>query len=246
MNNARHNDSKKRTIPKSKFPCPAGCGALALVAVNDVNNHLDQCLDLSNDEDGANAAVFGGVTDLSDHSERNNDSLHQSEYTAKSVGRVKRSCSHSPLAEGTDGPNAFSHMMKRSATVFSKSRNKANLIRHRFHLHNVGGMVTWSSNDYAENNSNCIQSIEKGENIDGVNRSTVSGEEIQWSTVVKMKSMKDYELTISTSVPSYPGSKTEMLVQRHSRLSVSGKLTHVKLAFLFYNSRYPCTLQIIL
>ncbi len=42
-------------------------------------------LDLSNDEDGANAAVFGGVTDLSDHSERKNDSLHQSEYTVKSV-----------------------------------------------------------------------------------------------------------------------------------------------------------------
>ncbi len=233
MNNVRNIDSKKRVIPKSTFACPAGCGEL--VGVNDVNNHLDRCLGLSNDDGGANAVVFGGVADLSDHGERQKDSLHQSEYTIKSVGAgMKRAPSHSALADGMDVPNAFLHIMKRSATVFSKSRNKENLIRHRFHLHNVDGMVTWTSDDSAENNNNCIHSVEKrGKNT-----------EIQWSTVLKMKKMKDYELTVSTSLPSSPGSKTEMLVRKHSRLSVSGKPTHVKLAFLVYNSRCQFAIRI--
>ncbi len=63
----------------------------------------------------------------------------------------------SPLAtknpamnDGTQ--NVFSHMMKRSAALFSNSEN---VTRQRFHLHNIDGFVTWTSEYEEENGSGC-------------------------------------------------------------------------------------------
>lgn len=52
--------------------------------------------------------------------------------------------------DGTE--NIFAHMMKRSAALFSKSEN---VTRQRFHLHNVDGFVTWTSDDDEEHYSKC-------------------------------------------------------------------------------------------
>jgi len=45
--------------------------------------------------------------------------------------------------------NAFSHIMERSATVFSSNKScnndDGNVICHRFHLHNSEGYVTWTT-----------------------------------------------------------------------------------------------------
>ena len=237
MSNKRSSDNKKRSI-LSTFTCPAGCGTL--VSVEGVNDHLDRCLGVvgvSNDDgDGVKAGVFYCDTDFSNHCERRgtvatetNDITHQPENEITSIGGVKRARSQPPVAytpppaSVTDAPNAFSHMMKRSAAVFSKANNKENLIRHRFHLHNVSGHITWTSVD-GDENSICMESLEtKRKTTDNRERvgSIVSREEIQWSTVIKMKGMKEYELAISAYLPSYPGSNTDKLVRRHSRLSVS-------------------------
>ena len=87
--------------------------------------------------------------------------------------------------------NAFSLMMERSATVFStnKSRNNdhGNVIRHRFHLHNSEGHVTWNTQD------NC-----DGENHDGDSNGTEIGtsisaglsRDIHWSAIIMMKQVK--------------------------------------------------------
>ena len=237
MSSKRNSDNKKRSI-LSTFTCPAGCGAL--VSVEDVNDHLDRCLGVvgvSNDDgDGVEAGSFYCDTDLSNHCERRgtvatetNDITHQPENEITSIGGVKRARSQPPVAytpppaSVTDAPNAFSHMMKRSAAVFSKANNKENLIRHRFHLHNVSGHITWTSDD-GDENSICMEPVAtKGNTTDNRERLglIVSREEIQWSTVIKMKGMKEYELAVSASLPSYLGSNTDKLVRRHSRLSVS-------------------------
>jgi hypothetical protein len=237
MDNARNSSKKKRSI--STFACPAGCGAR--VSGSDVNDHLDRCLGVSND-DGANSGGGCGGTILSHHDERRvtscltNSSSHLSKCEIESTGGMKRVRSHSPSADTPPiATNAFSHMMKQSATLFFKSCNKENLIRHRFHLHNVNGLVTWSADDGDENSNWGIFAGMKGNDtgeVDRVNEqpskqnweslgSTATIQEIQWSTVIKVKGMKEYELTVSSSLPSSQGNKTERLVQKHSRLSVS-------------------------
>jgi hypothetical protein len=99
----------------------------------------------------------------------------------------------------------------------------------------VNGLVTWTSDDGDEKNNCTIFSGMKGNDIGEVDKvneqpskqnweslgSTVSIQEIQWSTVIKAKGIKEYELIISSSLPSSPGNKMERHVQRHSRLSVS-------------------------
>ena len=63
--------------------------------------------------------------------------------------------------------NAFTHMMQRSAAVFSKSDSKEDVTRQRFHLHNVEGLVTWTSeyddvsNDDHDDISDKIQGEQK-------------------------------------------------------------------------------------
>jgi hypothetical protein len=135
--------------------------------------------------------------------------------------------------------NAFSLMMERSAAVFSTNKNRNNndgsVIRHRFHLHNSEGYVTWTTQD------NC-----DGENHDGDLNGTgiisANWSSESWSAIIIMKKVKcvntrmgdstsydEYhhqkalELTMSSSLPSSTIQRidTTRLVRKHSRLSVS-------------------------
>lgn len=130
------------------------------------------------------------------------------------------------------------------AVLFSKSRNKEHLLRLRFHLYNVDGLVKWTS-DYNDKNSNCKESVEeKIRNADGFDRdflvSNVPSEEVHWSVVIRMKGMIDFELKISAVRPSFTRSKIEMLVletRRCSRLLVYKHNLQTAVLFLRYRWR---------
>jgi len=79
------------------------------------------------------------------------------EMQVKAFSKLSPEKGNSPFASTSpakkDGAqNIFAHMMKRSAALFSKSENVA---RQRFHLHNIDGFVTWTSEDDEENFSEC-------------------------------------------------------------------------------------------
>ena len=114
-----NSNKKKRPIVTSVFfDCPLGCGAK--VTEQDVNTHLDNC--------------------IGNHSTVNNStSNYNTKKPSESINTNKRTRLDTKT---NDAPNAFQHMMKQSATVFKKK----NIIRHRFHLHNVEGLVTWATN----------------------------------------------------------------------------------------------------
>lgn len=224
MENARNNGNKKRSLSTSSFACPAGCGAR--VTGRDINDHLDQCRVTSNNYIGAN--------DVSIHGERQSDMTNGKTNTShrqptnereSTIMMPKRARDTLPA---TAASNAFSHMMKQSAAVFSKSCKKDNgVTRHRFHLHNTDGLVTWTSGLGAENNKRDEdtpednQAQESPRNKTESSPSAVPSEEIQWSTIINIKRLKGYELIISSSLPTSQGDKVNMLVRRHSRLSVS-------------------------
>ena len=206
MNHARNNSSRKRPLPL--FECPLGCGEHVTEA--SVNMHIDKCIGSSDSKTMLGVSI----------------------NTDNDVGDVKlqptkRKCN--------DSVNAFSHMMKRSATVFSKDDTTKNIIpviRHRFHLHNTEGLVTW----------NCIDDDSDCSTDDKVDCGGV------WSATTLMKKVKVIhlgeeqssgspnqkrggdsstddkvlELTISSAIPPYPQDKKRWrLVRMHSRLSVS-------------------------
>lgn len=197
-------------------------GCRTLVSEFDVNDHLDRCLGGHCDEKD--------IATVDDDGETN----------------AKHASSNSTVSVVINTPptkNAFSLMMERSAAVFStnKSRNNdhGNVIRHRFHLHNSEGHVTWNTQD------NC-----DGENHDGDSNGTEIGtsisaglsRDIHWSAIIMMKQVKRVntrlgdntsyderhqqkalELTMSSSLPSSTIQRIEnmRLVRKHSRLSVS-------------------------
>ena len=130
-----------------------------------------------------------------------------------------------------DSVNAFSHMMKRSATVFSKDDTTKNVIRHRFHLHNTEGLVTWNciddDSDCSTDKVDCcgvwsatalmkkVQVIHLGEEQSSSSPNQKRGGDSSTDDKV-------LELTISSDIPPYPQDKKRWrLVRMHSRLSVS-------------------------
>lgn len=254
MNNARSNSSRKR--PLIFFACPAGCGAS--VTTMNVNLHLDRCLgNLSDDKKSASIdsptvredtsrGILDAETTQSADNITNND-VDDDEPTAKRKRPVRANAMKTPSTI-KDAPNAFSHMMKQSATVFSNTSNNENIIRHRFHLHNAEGLVTWTSeeDDYAsEKNVDAAGDETNTKEFDNTAPQIAAGD-IHWSTTTTIKKVKtainaeqkpctdnspnketksidekELELTISCSVPFPQGDKTQRLVARHSRLSVS-------------------------
>ena len=176
------NKKKKRPVTDLFFDCPLGCGAK--VTEQDVNIHLDNCI-------GKHST---------DNNSTSNNQIKQT--TSESINATKRTKTNAPN-------NAFSHMMKQSASVFKKN----NIIRQIFHLHNVEGFVTWTTN-YDED----INIIDK----ESWSATTVVRKVKQLNTNGKESSVDDreLELTISSSVPCLQGDKPK-LVCKHSRLSVS-------------------------
>lgn len=176
------NKKKKRPLSNLFFDCPLGCGAK--VTEQDVNIHLDNC--------------------IGKHStDKNSTTNYDTNQTSESTNTTKRT-------KINDAPNnAFSHMMKQSASVFKKN----NIIRHRFHLHNVEGFVTWTTNYDEDTNI-----IDK----ESWSATTVVRKVKQLNNTNEVESIVDdreLELTISSSVPCLQGDKPK-LVCNHSRLSV--------------------------
>ena len=183
----KSSNKKKRPIVTSVFfDCPLGCGAK--VTEQDVNIHLDNC--------------------IGKHSTDNNSTsnYHTKQTTAESTSTTKRT-------KINDAPNnAFSHMMKQSASVFKKN----NIIRHRFHLHNIEGFVTWTTNYDEDTNiidkeswsaTSVVRKVKTLELVNNTNGKESSVDD------------RELELTISSSVPCLQGDKPK-LVCKHSRLTV--------------------------
>ena len=178
------NKKKKRPVTDLFFDCPLGCGAK--VTEQDVNIHLDNCI---------------GKHSTDNNSTSNN---HTKQTTSESINTTKRT-------KINDAPNnAFSHMMKQSASVFKKN----NIIRHRFHLHNVEGFVTWTTN-YDEDTNIIKESVWSATTL------VRKVKTLKLDTNGKESSVDDreLELTISSSVPCLQGDKPK-LVCKHSRFSV--------------------------
>lgn len=224
MNHARNNSSRKRPLPL--FECPLGCGEH--VTEVSVNLHIDKCIGSSDSKTcsidaGSNTKQLSANDGKSGTSSVGIDTDNDVGYDVKPQP-TKRKCN--------DSVNAFSHMMKRSATVFSKDDTTNNAIRHRFHLHNTEGLVTWNCID---DDSDC--STDDEVDCGGVWSATALMKKVQVIHLGEEQSSsspnqkrggdsstddKVLELTISSSVPPYPQDKKRWrLVRMHSRLSVS-------------------------
>lgn len=220
------------------FPCPAGCGLH--ISEREVNAHLDRgCLQL-NGNNGSEGDERSGEehdaankikesTEVKTKTIPDNNALPQSTATAK-----PKKCTNS---------NAFHHMMKKSAQVYSNNDN----INQRFHLHNDQGMVSWT---YEDDKAEVEVGIAKSDHINNQDSA------IQWSTSIILKKVKtinihehgeqkqplkerSIQLTVSSSIPSLSAGsssaaatststatnttkpKLPRLVQQHSHLSIS-------------------------
>ncbi|KAK1740411.1 hypothetical protein QTG54_008506 [Skeletonema marinoi] len=233
------------------FPCPAGCGVH--VSEVDINAHLDSdCPQLNGscsnnegdrprgkDHNGHANEIKDSIEEGTNNTTNNltnsqgaksdNNSLPQS--TAKA--NPKKCTNTNPTS------NAFQHMMKKSAQVYSNNIN----IQQRFHLHNNEGMVSWTCED---------------DNKEADDVRAKQDSDVQWSATIILKKVKaiklsedgekqqqqpvqerSIELTVSSSISPFSTThqsprqssststtsttkpKLPRLVQRHSRLSIS-------------------------
>ena len=231
MNRAKKTDGMSRKRPMiSYFPCPS-CGMQ--VTERDANDHLDRCLISSGDDKGAASSITVvdrnethrmhtiNSTDIADSSTLftksietiNEESMTKRGRSSSSSPRGPTSFQTPPANSNTTTNNAFSHMMKRSAAVFSKSGNGDDVIRQRFHLHTPQGLVTWTSEDANGIDKNDASSTEKGDDTanDHANLKSSSSEknsanpssveEFHWSAVITMKKVKCVDVYDSPSEP---------------------------------------------
>jgi hypothetical protein len=210
MENARNRNSRKR--PHSSFSCPAGCGAR--VTELDANVHLDRCLGGSSSND-----VDVAVVARAERRDRA-DAGSSIDHLREGVGdeRDVRPSSRSPAVK-TPPVNALSHMMERSVAVFSANKpgnNDGNITRHRFHLHDAEGYVTWTpiddgaeKNNYgppnvtetgidniAEDGNATHEQIPPNDSTHSTPASSISIGEIHWSAVITMKKVKCISSTV--------------------------------------------------
>ena len=206
---------KRPCVKKSRFvPCPAGCGSHVLE--QNVNTHLDSCLGNRTDD--------GTLTRKQPVCDEKAQEEEQSETTTTSstegAATLKKAAVENPVAVGScesGSPNVFAHMMKQSHRVFAVKEP----LRQRFHLH-LDGRLSWT-------------------NIMEDDPESLKDDKVQWSAKVLLKASRmmhgqeqtgpdaivprDVELTVSTSMASDDAASSRRLVQRHSRLSVSGSLS---------------------
>lgn len=225
------------------FPCPAGCGMH--VSERDVNAHLDsECPQLKcncdNEGDDKSGEEHDAAKKIEESTEAKakataisgNNALQQSTAKAK-----PNKCTNS------NTNNAFQHMMKNSAQVYSNNGN----IQQRFHLHNDQGMVSWTCED--DDNTGADGGFAKSDHIN------IQDSDIQWSATILLKKAqtiyiyehgeqqaqvqeRSIQLTVSSSIPPFSAHqstqqaaaaattsitkpKLPQLIQRHSHLSIS-------------------------
>lgn len=242
------NNSANATAAGSRFfPCPAGCGLH--VSEVEVNAHLDNdcpklnanCSnndgDRSMEELGAPDKIKEELTQEETNNSTSSNRLEREEAIShnNSLSRSTAPAKQKTRADANQAKNAFQHMMKKSAEVYSNNGN----IQQRFHLHDNQGKVSWTCED-------------DNEEADDVLASSI---DTQWSATIILKKVKtinlqedipneqqqqplqerSIQLTVSSSVSPFSShqspqqsssttttqSKPPRLVQRHSRLSIS-------------------------
>lgn len=255
MQNAKRRKKQHASPSSTFFPCPAGCGQH--VSERDVNAHLDSRCSVLNGSAAAAAAPQSDVLDGCDLNHNKPDiadtTRFQSSSSTESL-RKKSSISPATLSDNAttrqtntqtnqnkSENNAFAHMMKQSAKIFSNESQS--IAKHKFHLCQdpITGRITTTWMDGTNNDAD----------------STMK-DEIVWSSSVTVKKIKSIalndvqnsaeeisdniqneieqdatvlELEVSSSIPfrnqqimqkmSDGKSSKSNFVQRHSRLSVS-------------------------
>lgn len=185
--------------PSSFFPCPAGCGVR--VTERSVNDHLDRCLRLRDpsvppgDSDGI------GAMDSAPKVAKSKQNMPQHQFAIPDAP----STAEGVVTKRRDGEeskdDAFSRMMKSSATAFRKSNKSGHgegvdAIRQRFHLHDVEGRVSWICEDESIFDGDAqIDRDAKGDEGGGSNgRCMTSPDETIWSATITMKKVKSVAL----------------------------------------------------
>lgn len=202
------NKSNNNTGVSRFVPCPAGCGRHVLE--KDINAHLDLCI--SNDGSAPE------VSELSVQIQEGPTTIEQSSEnvsTITSAGTEKKaSTSERTTITSDEHANAFAHMMKRSAKVFTSGHDVVKLAQ-RCHLHTNGSLsVTCYS----------------------TNPGLSQPDDIKWSTNIQLKAKRksatpsssndddaspvpaSVDLSLSSAIASSP--RKVRLVRRHSRFSI--------------------------
>ena len=257
MSKSRSTKKRRRdnsaTVPFSSskggsrfFPCPAGCGLH--VSEAEVNAHLDNdCPQLNanfsnNDGDGSTKELDAPnkVKKQLTQGERNKTTYKRIESEAaisdnNSISRYTAPAKQKTYTDANQTNNAFQHMMKKSAQVYSNNGS----IQQRFHLYDKQGKVSWTCED---------------DNKDADDNVLAKSVDTKWSATITLKKIKTInlqeagsskqqqqplqerpiQLTVSSSVSPFSSqespqqssttttqSKFPRLVQRHSRLSIS-------------------------
>lgn len=198
------------------FDCPAGCGKH--VSERDVNEHLDKCPKLNKNDTSCNEG--GSIGEELSSTIMNNPQPPQSDSAiiVDDDKALPQSTSKPKAKHKSVENNAFQHMMKRSAQVYSHNNDS---IKQRFHLHNTQGMISWIC-DNEFNNGGAV-----GDNAFDNNNIQRDINNIQWSTTIMLKKVKtvtigeqrekqppqntmqerQIELTVSSSIPPFNSSQ---------------------------------------
>jgi hypothetical protein len=195
------------------FACPAGCGKH--VSERDVNFHLDNCPKLNKNDSSRNNESGSIGEELSSTTMNNPKPHHADSAIIIDNDKALPQSTSKPKAKHTSvDNNAFQHMMKRSAQVYSN--NNDSIIKQRFHLHNTQGMISWTCDEL--NNGGAV-----GDNAFEESNVQRDINNIQWSTTIVLKKVKtirigeqreqqppqstmqerQIELTVSSSVPPF-------------------------------------------
>ncbi|EED91786.1 predicted protein [Thalassiosira pseudonana CCMP1335] len=101
-----------------------------------------------------------------------------------------------------DTSNAFAHMMQHSAKVFSKAATTSSMesVRHRFHLHSVDGLVSWTEEDDRDIVGLSGSDVENGAKAKDVDSSSaIDISDVQWSVTITVKKVKTIQFKRTTS-----------------------------------------------
>ena len=190
------------------FACPAGCGKH--VSERNVNDHLDTCPKLNQNDAARNGS--GSIGEELSSTIMNNPQPSHSEIINDNDKALPQSTSKPKAKHTSVDNNAFQHMMKRSAQVYSNINDS---IKQRFHLHNTHGMISWICDDELNNGGAA------GDNAFEDNNVQRDINNIQWSTTIVLKKVKT--ITIGEQREQQPPKNTTMQ-ERQIELTVSSSI----------------------
>ena len=221
----RSNNSVVRMMTKSKFlECPAGCGRHFLE--KDINDHLDQCVVVSTTTTtttttAAPAAAASTFVSPAVGGPRTNAGASPPSLIQMSSSPPPQEKKESPRYNNTEDPtNAFSHMMKKSATVFSSPSIQDTFWAQRFHL-NANGSVSvtcYCTNPPGQSQQPDTIEWSANSHIKAPKRKGEAAKSSPKKEEVDTFEPKPVNLALSSAIPS--AADKIRLVHRHSKLSI--------------------------